>query len=566
MTLFPWWRRVALLAAVLTIPTPGVPSLSAQEVYIRVPVELGAAATRSTLPFGEPFLLVGAAPEALRRVDARPIDLRDIDSSDPDAAEEACERRLEELDPGIREWTRSRDFKSDSFSVMLVRGLRANRRYTLCFGTRSAIVGKDLQKFRDRAFAILDTTFEKLDVADAPRSLSPANVRQLQVVLARALPSRPNDKVHTRGTLFDTTQAKPPLETLLRTGEILSAQDGRRRAAVDWDSAMNMTSGSLSALGHDRVLSRVVATLSPRDRVAGLDSATLEESVATARLLIVPDPDVVDASLRGMVVLKPAAARPAQTVGMTSLADSADVAARAARLDSTYLRLTQLRNVAAALQATPALQQRFAIRRDDAEGLRRRLEAAMGQAHGIRTALARWTSNDAERRRLLESAAGELQVEAERKVDLSATSISSFEARAKQYVTADIGMAYLPKLGEAAPYFGVNFYPGAINKRVPLGFGQRELDRWSFTLGLTATSISQKDVRDDLFSSYSLLLGTGRRMTDAIRLTGGGVLFRGRHPNPLVDDTSIAASPFLSLSFDFDARAALGRVGDVLSK
>ena len=149
---------------------------------------------------------------------------------------------------------------------------------------------------------------------------------------------------------------------------------------------------------------------------------------------------------------------------------------------------------------------------------------------------------------------------------LEGTSILEFQSRAKSYVGADIGLVSAPWIDEVAPYFGANFYCGAVNKRVPLRYAGRFCDRFAIMVGLTGQSLAEEGEREDLFSSYSLLAGGGFRITDALRLSGGAAFLRNVSGDSDSPSTPVTATPFISLSFDIDARSALGRVGDVLSK
>ena len=50
----------------------------------------------------------------------------------------------------------------------------------------------------------------------------------------------------------------------------------------------------------------------------------------------------------------------------------------------------------------------------------------------------------------------------------------------------------------------------------------------------------------------NLFVGLGYRLTRSLRLGGGFVLFQKNDENPLVDERSLAVTPYVSLSFDVD--------------
>jgi hypothetical protein len=451
--------------------------------------------------------------------------------------------------------------------VLVAPGLSANQRYAICVKTKVSLDSTELNTFQGTAYEILESTYSGLDsIAGGPPLDLPADsVRSLQLRLYKALPHSEGQRIEVRGTIFDTSRVVSE-RGLVFTTDVLKWQRDRFNAATTWMEAADTAFAHLSRLAGSATLRKVAGSLSSADKIPGMDPAAVDRAAATARMLASPDSALLQAATKGEVVLQPAATITRQLLEPLDIRSAAEVSARGARTDSTYQRLIELRDVMAAVEATTQLQRKTEIGRAEAMTLRQALDHARDRLQTVRSAEAQWAEDDSNRRGLLLRAARALKVTAEVQVPIVATSISNFETRARQYVTADVGMAYAPGLGEAAPYFGANFYLGALNKRVPISltYPRRELDRWALTVGVTATSLAKKDVRDDLFASYSLLLGAGRRMTDAIRLTGGAIVYRDRDDNPLLDRTLVALSPFMSLSFDFDARAALGKVADVL--
>lgn len=545
-------RRMALAAAVLW-PLTGA---HAQDVFIRVPVELGGTATRMTLPFGEPFLLVGAAPTELNFVTARYLVFR---GSAP--SRDSCRTVLDSSAPVFNHmaqaWVRDSRLKSDTFSVLVTRNLQANQRYAICLRTQSAFDSTALTKFQARAYAILDSAYAAQNDTTGSLLLPAAQIHTLQQALAKALPLGPGDSADVKGTIFDASDPNVTEKNLVFTDNLLTLQRQRFLSSHQLDTTQNQIRVHLGGLRNDGSLRAIAGTLSPGVWVPGMDASMVVRVAATARMLGYPDPELILAVADGEAVLDPSA--------LVSVKEPAEIAVRAARIDSTYHRLTELRDFAAVLQGSRPLQRRTGVSAREARLLFARLDRVLESLEQHRHASAQWARADAGRRALLVNAARSLSVRASNDVPVIGTSISSFETRAKQFVTADLGVAYAPGMGEVVPYFGASFYLGALNKRVPLSVAKPpELDRWSLTVGVTASSLARKDVRDDLFGSHSLLLGVGRRMADPIRLTGGAVLYRRLDVNPLVDDTHIAVSPFLSLSFDFDAKSALGGLGDTL--
>ena len=124
----------------------------------------------------------------------------------------------------------------------------------------------------------------------------------------------------------------------------------------------------------------------------------------------------------------------------------------------------------------------------------------------------------------------------------------------KGYVSADVGVLYAGDIGIGALYVGSNIYFRPVNKEAPLSDAGSIGRRLSLTVGITLSGVGDEDnrPRSDLFWNQSLVLGGGYRITSAIRGGGGALLFLESDPNPLIDKKSIAASWYVSFSFDVD--------------
>jgi hypothetical protein len=128
-----------------------------------------------------------------------------------------------------------------------------------------------------------------------------------------------------------------------------------------------------------------------------------------------------------------------------------------------------------------------------------------------------------------------------------------------------VGFLYAPAVHQAVPYGGANIYFHPINKDAPLplsGDQWHRGDLWhrlALTVAVTAESISDSRTRDDLFgNSTSLVLGAGLRVTRSLRIGAGALLFLRRDVNPLINDETVAASPYFSFSFDLNIAKLLG--------
>lgn len=142
---------------------------------------------------------------------------------------------------------------------------------------------------------------------------------------------------------------------------------------------------------------------------------------------------------------------------------------------------------------------------------------------------------------------------------LAGETYANFETESEKHVSPDVGFLYAFDTEEAHPYFGANFYYRPINRDVPLA--QVEHDGWSwehrvsFTLGLTSDSVEESGQREGLIGESGLVLGVGVRLTDVVRLNAGALVFRQLDSNPLNDETSIAASSYVGLSWDVNVKS-----------
>lgn len=138
-----------------------------------------------------------------------------------------------------------------------------------------------------------------------------------------------------------------------------------------------------------------------------------------------------------------------------------------------------------------------------------------------------------------------------------ATTQGSFATRKTWYVSADTGLAIAPSINEVFPYIGSNIYFRPVNTEAPPGSIGTRL---SMLIGFSWTNnILEPGERAALYGeSASLFLGTGLRLTDYLKVSGGLLLFKGLAANPTVNRDKIKFTPFISLSGDFDMAKILG--------
>ncbi len=151
-------------------------------------------------------------------------------------------------------------------------------------------------------------------------------------------------------------------------------------------------------------------------------------------------------------------------------------------------------------------------------------------------------------------AADEVVAQAETAVLRETLVTDSVSSEGGVYVSLDLGVLYPPELERGTLTVGANVYFAPVNKRAPLrANGIRQ--RLALTFGLTVTNMRQDDEtrwENLLGDKANLFFGLGYRLTRSLRLGGGFVLFQKNDENPLVDEQSLAVTPYVSLSFDVD--------------
>jgi hypothetical protein len=141
----------------------------------------------------------------------------------------------------------------------------------------------------------------------------------------------------------------------------------------------------------------------------------------------------------------------------------------------------------------------------------------------------------------------------------STSEIFSFETRVKYRVYPDFGYVYYgfkDNFYGVTPYLGFQMELRYLDKNIPFRLIQNRKiwHRLSFNSGITLASLKKDGKREDLFSGKSLLLGMGFRFSNAIRLTGGIILFNREDTNPLIDDKKLAITPFVGISIDLSLK------------
>jgi hypothetical protein len=153
---------------------------------------------------------------------------------------------------------------------------------------------------------------------------------------------------------------------------------------------------------------------------------------------------------------------------------------------------------------------------------------------------------------------------------LSVTTTSlNFDTRTTFSLTPDFGYVFYgfqKDFHGIAPYIGMQIEFRYFDKNVPFWLIHKNILHYlSFTTGLTLLSLKKEGKREDFFSGKSLLAGIGFRLTNAIRITAGGILFNKENPNPYVDNKKLGITPFAGISIDLKIKSLVNDFSGLIS-
>lgn len=127
------------------------------------------------------------------------------------------------------------------------------------------------------------------------------------------------------------------------------------------------------------------------------------------------------------------------------------------------------------------------------------------------------------------------------------------ETKESNYLGLDFGLLIAPEIGSSFVFEGFNFYFRPVNKNVSsskLKGIDKTLKTFSISLGIAQRIGSYDDNYEALIGVGSPFVGVGYRLNKNIRLSAGGIFYEVSNPNPLISDTSVKFTYFLSLSWD----------------
>ncbi len=536
-------RHVMALATALWLHAAPV-SGQAKMPFQEVDVDLRAAIVNDTLPFDVPFIVSATIGASITEVSAWLAEVPEPVGNAPFA----CPAEGDPAWRTIRPWREPAGIAEASPMAgetqpvrkfrLLFPALDVNRFYCVKFalGPARSLTPEELSTFRRNIVEVIDIPLRAYATADrVPASETLALRRALLLAIQKVTGEMtPRAKA---GSIFDPSRS---------AGDVHSELTRRLHDVVDPQAARQ---SAIESLREDE---EALAEISGRIERRWNDVL----DIARQRSL---DPEITEdiaSQLR------------AQNLGLLRLRESLPAAKSAwspSPVDEALARTQQAEEQA---ESGMAVLDRLALSPEPeaVTQLKADFEQELGTLQPLESELNDLKGSLEDRQRALEELTLQFGNEVAVTIELLTTSLGSFDTRHGWYVSMDAGLAYGWDIDEAFGYLGTNIYFRPVNKDAPLqsfgSFAQSFTRRVSALIGLTVTGQTEEaDRREALIGGRVLVVGGGLRLTDSIRVNGGGLVFKAVDPNPLVTERRVEISPFISLSFDIDVVGMLGDLG-----
>ena len=248
---------------------------------------------------------------------------------------------------------------------------------------------------------------------------------------------------------------------------------------------------------------------------------------------------------------------------------SAEIRPWADNLDSTLVRLRELRDLVNYVASDPVMLDSLDLTTAELDQTRLKIEhareAAARQRINIRNVMEQLDAMDA----AVAAVASTIVARDLKQVGIATTSSASYETRARWHVGQDVGVLYAfrgENTRETAPYLGVSIYLRPVNKRGELPwFCVWDLRCTSINLGVTTSKFEEKDRYSGVLGGIPLVVGVGTRFGDFLRVSYNAPLVYTYRFDP--DGTAhrrLDRLNAVSLSLDADIREILGALGSSL--
>ncbi|HJR42642.1 MAG TPA: hypothetical protein VJ812_11165 [Gemmatimonadaceae bacterium] len=529
----------------------------------RVPVDRYSGALGTALPFDERFMLVGDAARSLLRLELTYARAEVLPVS---RCESIGVMRAPPDDSLRRSSWRRTAAAADSFWLP-VEPLQPNVEYTFCFASMETLSAADSAAFQQRSVAALRAVLRRPMGERGNTPVTEAGLRAFRRALIEALPRAEHLEV-TPGSIFDSAATSETVQQVFL--DFATHDDARQDAAREFDAqrdpdVSNTLANFIVRLGADSAFWRLPAVSAERLAPSAAERTRLTLGASLGRTLWRVSPTNAATIAGGQTAITLPRPPIEGNANVTRRWSPAEVLPWEENLDTTLARLRDLGDLLAALHGEPAAHTRAGITREQLERIQALVDglriAAAAQRSSLRQLVDAVTGMDSAVVLVVRTVvARELE-----HVGLWTSTAASYQARARWYVSQDLGVLYGTRGDdrEVSPYFGLNFYLRPVNKRAPLR-GLSLSRRLALTLGVTTQNLKEEDEYSGVISGKAFVVGAGVRVADFFRVSyAAPLVYTFSGPD---DDRQrrVAAFHALSLSIDADLREVISGLANAI--
>jgi hypothetical protein len=462
--------------------------------------------------------------------------------------------------------------------ILEVGPVEPNRDYTFCFHLVRDPTKDEAAEFTRKATAAVNKTVRGFAKREA-ESLEALD--SIQLALIASLPSADSLVLVDNASIFRRGPAAPNASRDARYIERLNevadfyARFSERLHGVrnEVETADNLRANVVNALhamlGHKNTLRELGRVGQDTARFRDADSLLVAASTLARRLGFLPggqrDSSFVSFVADGALTVDDVASR-AVSRGLNADSSLAYVTPFQKNLERSVTLMNGLRELVEYVRLRPVLVNQRVTTTEELDAVRKIATSASNTLDAERSSLTRVVGSKTAIDEGIQKLVANVTALDFARIGLRATSSTTYKARANWHISLDAGALVAVDIREVVPYLGVNWYLRPVNKDAPLSskcwsrcFGRR----FSFTLGVSATSVKQTNRVEDLVSGRAVLVGAGLRLTDYFRVTGGTLIVKtyvdglDKRPRP-------HALPAAAASLDIDVINLLGKVGSAL--
>ena len=333
---------------------------------------------------------------------------------------------------------------------------------------------------------------------------------------------------------------------------MVEAQKGRDERIKDLANAVDGATAALSSLRDDKDYAKLVAKLAAAKAEMPMAARILDNNPLLLSLWTLSDPQL-------SVVVQGGGPSSVEVPDFYTIWKPAELQPYAERVAALRASLQGVQDVVAELLTSPQMRQLTGLANMASSPLgnvNSKVDAAVQAMQAVHAAMQGLQERLYERSDGIAALLAGIETDATDSIGVSGSTVGSFQTGAMWYVSMDLGAGVAPEVDELFTYTAASVYLRPVNKKQELkGWrGEEFLKRFSFLVGLTVTDLKNDDdgTLQPLVLSRQLVVGAGLRLNKYLRFSAGALVFKDRDPSPLVDDETLAVTPFASFSLDVD--------------